>query len=160
MARVLFDHIQLQGSAGFIVRTQPALVCLRTAPSHAEVWALLAVLRKGKRSGVHADRDRPVIDVGQRIWNSPTIWYASGIAHEGFHIKLYREAKMRNGGDEPKVNTWGGAEAEKKCLEFQLRVLQELKAPNGFLEYVRQLMKSPNYQGDPSSFKDYMRRDW
>lgn len=160
MARALFDHIQLQGSAGFIARTQAALACLRTATCHAEVWRLLAVLRKGKRSGVHAHKDLPLIDVGENIWTAPTIWYASGIGHEGFHIKLYREAKMQNGGHEPGVHTWAGVEGEKKCLEFQLRVLQQLKAEDGDLEYVRELMKSPSYQGDPFSRRDYLRRDW
>jgi hypothetical protein len=161
MARVLFGHIQLQGSRWFIAQTQAALACLRTADSHAQVWGLLAVLRKAKRSGVHAHKIVPVIDVGQRVWDfSPTSWYASGIAHEGFHIKLYREAKLQNGGREPDVNIWGGVEAEKKCLAFQLLILQELKAEDSVLEYIRELMKSPNYQGDPLSLKDYTRRDW
>ena len=92
------------------------------------------------------------------------IWYASGIAHEGFHIKLYREAKMRNGGHWSEADTFGAVkeavEEEKKCLEFQLRVLQELKAEDCDLEYVRALMESPDYLGDPFSLKDYLRRDW
>src|SRR6266852_5052141 len=110
MARVFFEHILLQGSSGFIVLTKIALACLRTADCSAEVWGLLAVLRKAKRTGVHAWKDVPVIDVGLRIRNSPTILYASGIAHEGFHIKLYREAKQRNGGLEPDANIYGGVE--------------------------------------------------
>src|SRR5260370_1118476 len=134
---VLFDHIQLHGSAGFIARTQAALECLRTAPSHAQVWGLLAILRKAKRTGVDVYKELPVIHFGERTWNSPTIWYASGIAHEGFHIKLYQEAKKQNGGNEPDPFSWVGVEAEKKCLEFQLLVLQELNAEEGYLEYVR-----------------------
>jgi len=160
MARVFFEHIQLQGSAGFIARTQAALVCLRAANHSPDVWGLLGVLRKAKRSGVHARKAPPVIDVGLRVWNSSTIWYAGGIAHEGFHIKLYREALMRNGGSEPEASTWVGVEAEKKCLEFQLLVLQELKAEDRSLDYVRELMKSPQYQGNPFSRKDYLKRDW
>ena len=160
MARALFDHIQLQGSRGFIVLTQIALACLRTADCSAEVWGLLAVLRKAKRSGVYAWEAVPVIDVGLRCWTSSTICYASGIAHEGFHIKLYREAKQRNGGREPDINTYGGVEGEKKCLEYELRVLEELKAEDFYLKYVRELMKSPTYQGDPFSRRDYMRRNW
>src|SRR5258708_6257450 len=137
---VLFDHIQLQGSNEFIARAQAALECLRTAPSHTQVWALLAVLRQAKRSGVDVYKDLPVIDVGDfGDSNSTTIWDASGIAHEGFHIKLYRQAKMRNGGCEPEALNWVGVEAEKKCLEFQLLVLEELKAQDCDLEYVREL---------------------
>jgi hypothetical protein len=101
-----------------------------------------------------------MIDIGERTWNSPTTWYASAIAHEGFHIKLYREARMRSGVEPPEINTWAGAEAEKKCLKFQLRVLQELKAEDAVLEYLRELMESPTYQGDPLSREDYLRRDW
>ena len=160
MARVLFEHIHLQGSRGFIALTRVALECLRTADSSAEVWGFFAVLRKAKRSGVHAHEDVPVIDVGLKIWTSPTIWYASGIAHEGFHITLYREAKQRNGGHEPEINSYGGVEGEKKCLEYQLRILEELKAEDYCLDYIRELMKSPTYQGDPFSSRDYKRRDW
>jgi hypothetical protein len=101
-----------------------------------------------------------MIDVGLTVWNSPSIWYASGIAHEGFHIKLYRGAKQRNEGREPDANIYGGVEGEKKCLEYQLRVLEELKAEDFYLKYVRELMKSPDYQGDPYSSRDYKRRDW
>jgi hypothetical protein len=105
-----------------------------------------------------------MINVGEKTWTSPTVWYASGIAHEGFHIKLYREAKMRNGAHWSDVDTMGAVkkavEEEKKCLEFQLRILQELKAEDQFLKYLRKLLKSPNYLGDPFSFKDYLRRDW
>jgi hypothetical protein len=118
------------------------------------------VLRKAKRSGVHASQVVPTIDVGLRVWNSPTTWYASGIAHEGYHIKLYREAMMRDGGHGPKLSTWVGAEAEVACLGFQLRVLEELNAESWHLEYVRELIKSPNYQSDPFSFKDYLKRTW
>lgn len=160
-SRVDFDHIQLQGSSKFIARAQAVLGCLRTAPSHTQVWDLLVVLRQAKRSGVHAHKDLPVIDVGGfGDSNSTTIWDASGIAHEGFHIKLYREAKLRKGGCEPEPLAWVGVEAEKKCLEFQLLILQELNAKEAYLNYIRELMKSPSYQGDPFSRKDYLARDW
>jgi hypothetical protein len=158
-SRVLFHHIQLRGSGVFVAQTQAALECLRTAPSHTQIWGLLAVLRKAKRSGVDANKAVPVIHVGD--WSRiTTTWYASGIAHEGFHIKLYREAKKENAGHEPDPFSWVGVEAEKKCLQFQLLILQELKAPDTDLEYVRELMKSPTYQGDPFSLEDYLRRDW
>jgi hypothetical protein len=164
MPRVLFDHIQLQGSAGFIARTQAALVCLRTAPCHAEVWGALGVLRKAKRSGVDACQGVPLIDFGKKTWTSPTIWYASGIGHEGFHIKLYREAKLGSGRHWSDANTIGAikeaVEEEKKCLEFQLRVLLELNAEDWYLEHVREGIKSPDYLGDPFSLKDYLRRNW
>jgi hypothetical protein len=140
--------------------TKLALQLLRTAECSAEVWSLLTVVRKSKRSGVDASNPVPEIGIGKKVWNSPSIWYASGIGHEGFHIKLYREAKMRSGGHEPAIATWAGPEAEKKCLEFQLCILQELKAEACFLEYVRGLMKAPSYQGDPLNPMDYFRRKW
>src|SRR5690348_16903774 len=105
MARTSFDHIQLQGSAGFIARTQAALMCLRTAPSHVEIWDLLAILRKAKRTGV--EQRHAVVDFGEKTWTSPTIWYASAIAHEGFHVKLYRETKGRTGRHWSDVDTMG-----------------------------------------------------
>ena len=160
MDRVFFGHIQLKGSLAYIAKTQSALVCLQTADLAAVVWNLVSQLREARRTGVFPYMDLAVIDVGGRTWNSTTIWYAGAIAHEGFHVKLYREAKVRNGKRDPKGNTWTGVEAEKKCLEFQLRVLQELRAEDGVLDYVREGMKSPTYQGDPFSRKDFLMRNW
>jgi hypothetical protein len=136
LARAVFEHVQLQGSAAFIALTRAALELLRLAECSAEVWDLLAVVRKGKRSGVAASDEVPVIDVGKKVWNSPKIWYASGIGHEGFHIRLYRDALTRSGGCEPALDTWAGVEAERKCLDFQLRVLEQLSAERHYLEPV------------------------
>jgi hypothetical protein len=160
MATVFFDHIQIRGSRAFINLTRVALECLRSTQCGAEIWQLLTIIRKARRSGVQAHQAVPVISVGITVWTSPMIWYASGIAHEAFHIKLYREAKARAGGHEPEITAWAGVAGEKKCLEFQLRVLEELRAEAHFLEYVKDLMKSPDYQGDPLSDKDYWSRDW
>src|SRR5947209_3277211 len=72
-----FHHVRLEGPAYFVDRTREALARLRTAKCSAEVWELLVVLRAAERSGVHARNARPVIDVGQKVWESPAIWYAS-----------------------------------------------------------------------------------
>lgn len=160
MASALFEHIRLQGSAGFIERTQAALACLRKTACSAEVWNLLTVVRKAKRTGVHAHKTVPIIDVGLKSWNSRITWYAAGIGHEGFHIKLYREAKEQNRGNEPDIDSWAGVDGERKCLQFQLRVLQELNVEEYVLDYYRELIKAPNYMGDPTSIRDYLRRNW
>src|SRR5262245_24439572 len=75
MARFIVDHILLQGSSAFISKTRAALECLQTASSSAVVWSLISVVRNARRSGVHASMNPPYIDVGESVWNSPTVWY-------------------------------------------------------------------------------------
>lgn len=64
--------------------------------------------------------------------------------------------KYRN---EPEF-AWQGVEGERKCLQYQKEVLQDLGAGQADIDSVSEDIDNPSYQGDPHSRKDYNRRWW
>ncbi len=55
---------------------------------------------------------------------------------------------------------WQGVEGERKCLQFQKQVLQDLGASQAEIDSLNEAIQNPTYQGDPHSMKDYKRRWW
>lgn len=155
-----YEGIEIRGSDAFLAATERALGQLRRTSHFETVRRHVRIIREGRRSGIAVHRWWPTFTVGRRTWASHPGWYASGIAHEAHHQKLFLEARARSCLWRFREWTWSGAEAEKRCLAFQLEVLEELGAPEPVLSYVRELMKDPRYQGNPRSYRDYWRRDW
>jgi len=102
----------------------------------------------------------PTYEVGVATWGHSDMWYASTIAHDGYHSVLYHEAKAKSDGNEPHAEKWIGEKAERECLEFQLSTLKELGADKELLIYVERFKASPTYQGDHKSWEDYQKRSW
>jgi hypothetical protein len=159
----IVGDIEIRGGAEFCARTKEALELLMRRRSFAEVHGMIAVIREGKRSGMRASEARPTFVVGKPTWRHSALWYAGAIAHDAYHSKLYHEAKAGNDGKTPNRNTWTGAAAEKICLAFQRRVLEELGAGREIIAYVRECEENPGYQGSNKRLKgwlDYLRRRW
>lgn len=143
------EGIEVQGSREFVLRTQQSLQLLQSTPQFAVVRPYFGAIRQGKRSGMDVYADPPTYEVGFPTWSHSALWYASTIAHDAYHSKLYHDGEV-----------WTGKEAERVCLKFQREVLIELKAGNELILYLDQLIKNPTYQGDPESEEDYRRRSW
>jgi hypothetical protein len=154
--------IEIQGSPEFISRTKEALSLLRRTPFFNVIPRYIAVIRQGKRSGMRADAERPAFVVGKRTWNHSALWYAGAIAHDSYHSKLYQEALVDAGG-KPDADCWTGTEAEKKCLAFQIEVMESLDADEETVQYLKQVEKNPTYQGHNRGWRawwDYWQRRW
>jgi hypothetical protein len=157
------DGIEIRGGTEFLQRTQEALSLLRATSRFAEVQSHLALIRQGKRSGMHARAKRPVFVVGQPTWKHSALWYAGAIVHDGYHAKLYHSAKQASGGAEPDTDLWTGAAAETKCLAFQRQILQELDADEKIIAYIQECERNPTYQGRNRGWRawvDYLKRWW
>ena len=105
---------------------------------------------------------RPTFVVGKPTWKHSALWYAGAIAHDCYHSKLYHEARASTG-TTPSADCWTGSEAEKKCLAFQIEVLEMLGADQKMVAYVRELEKNPTYQGHNRGWRgwrDYFKRWW
>ncbi len=152
--------LEVQGPALFIQKTKEALDLLARARQIDMVKRYVKVIRAGERSGMRANENPPVYEVGMPTWNHSALWYAGTIAHDAYHSKLYQDEKTRLGGKEPAPDVWTGKEAERACLKFQYQVLKSLGADQRTLEYVQALEKNPTYQGDPASKEDYLKRNW
>lgn len=155
--------IEVRGDVDFERRTDEALSLLRPLRQFAIIRQNLFVIRQARRSGMKAWLAKPTFMVGRPTWSHSALWYASAIAHDAYHSKLYRDAHKRGGGQAPRIGTWTGMEAEKKCLSFQRRVLIALDADAKLIDYVARCAENPSYQGrnhGPASWLDYLKRRW
>ena len=156
------DTIEINGSQDFLLRTKEALILLRPTAFYDEIKRHVSVIKEGSRSGMRANAKRPTFVVGKPTWSHSALWYAGAIAQDAYHSRLYRDAKASTG-KTPPADCWTGSEAEKQCMAFQLQVLQELKADENMIAYVRGCAKQPAYQGRHRGWMawwDYLRRWW
>jgi hypothetical protein len=157
------DGIEICGGQEFLIRTQDALALLGPLAQFTVIRANLKIIRQGTRSGMKAWADKPTFVVGKATWRHSPLWYAGAIAHDAYHAKLYLDAKEDHDGTEPEVDTWTGAEAEKKCLAFQQQVLLALNADETIIHYIENCALNPTYQGRNKGWRswlDYLRRWW
>jgi hypothetical protein len=157
------DGVDVRGRTAFRACTREALELLRLSLQFGAARDHIAVIRQGRRSGMKAWAKRPTFTVGKATWQHSSICYAGAIAHDAYHAKLYFDAKNGNQGIEPDRDSWTGAEAEKKCLAFQRRVLLELSADEKTIAYLEDCAKNPTYQGRSkgwTSWLDYLKRWW
>ena len=155
-----FFGIKVEGDEGFLKRTQEALKMLAQLPEFLQIKPHIGLIRRAERSGMRAYDEIPTYEVADPTSSHSTIWYASTIAHDGFHSLLYHQGKERSKGREPDADLWTGTQAEKQCLEFQLKVLEQLTTEKYLLDYAREYMKDPKYQGGNRSREDYQKRNW
>ena len=94
---------------------------------------------------MRADAEKPTFVVGKRTWNHSALWYAGAIAHDCYHSKLYQEARAGAEAQSP-IDSWTGTSAEKKCLNFQIEVMESLGADEETVSISAGGGKSP-YQG-------------
>jgi len=138
----------------FVNRTREALALLEGSTTFTQVARYIAVIKQAEHSGMRAYDERPTYEVGFRTWDYSASWYAGTIAHDGYHSLLYHEAKGAGQAQPPDL-AWTGTDAERKCLDFQARVLDEIKADPSLIKYVRDQTVNPTYQN-----VEYSKRNW
>ncbi len=157
------DGIEIRGRPEFLLQSKQSLELLKPMAQFKVIQANIAIIRQGNRSGMRAWTENPTFIVGRRTWEHSVLWYASAIAHDAYHSKLYREAKNAMGGAEPEADAWTGVAAEKQCLAFQREVMLDLNADPETIAYLEDCVKHPTYQGRNhgwGSWLDYRRRWW
>ena len=147
--------IEIQGSEEFSVRTKEALKVLIPTQSFREIKPYISIIKEAQRSGMQVYGEKPTYEVGEKTWKHSVAWYASTIVHDGYHSKLYHDAKAKNNGNEPGPEIWSGTKAEKNCLKFQLKALEELKADEYIINYIKKEIENPTYHLVP-----YKERNW
>jgi len=148
------DGLEIVGGEEFVQATENALNLLRVSPEYQDIVGGIGRIREADRSGMDVYEDVPTFEVAYRSWNHSSIWYAGIIAHDSCHSRLYFTAKAEKHA-EPSADVWTGKYAEQKCLDYQIRVLSDLGADKGTMEYLRGLRVNPTYQD-----VGYGSRDW
>ena len=121
---VTIDGIEVEGSQEFREETEKAITLLSQTHYYGEIKTYVKRIREHPSSGMDVYADKPTFNVARKSWSHSTIWYAGIIAHDSYHSKLYHEAKDDNDGLEPPKKAWTGSEAEKKCIDYQIKVLR------------------------------------
>ena len=158
MAKITIGVIEVEGSDSFVAKTTEALTLLSKSSAFCGISNYLGKILEAQRSGMRANEDPPTYDVGQATWMANVIWYASTIAHDTYHSYLYHMAGLRSA--QVPEDAWKGADAEKKCNEFQVLVLKQLKKTNEqtvsyYINYRQQLMASGT-----DYYSNYAGRNW
>ena len=156
-------EIDIIGSSKFKQQTRRALILLEDkAPRECQiVEKYVGRIEENQRSGMFAYRKPPTFQMSSRVAFYSVTWCAGSIAHDSYHSKLYHDYIKINGEPVP-YDAWAGFEAEKKCIKYQLEVLNKIKAP------MREISHCASSDGTHSDVNkdgkidktDYNLRDW
>jgi hypothetical protein len=100
---------------------------------------------------MYAWENPPRYQVGKKTIEAGTVWYAGTIVHDACHSQLYHDYLFKNQTAEVPYNEFGGEDSERKCLNVQLKALEEIGAEQEILDYVKDLINSPKikYHTEP-----------
>lgn len=158
-----YDEMELMGNARFILQVQSSLhLLMEKAPDeYAMVKKYIKIIKLGEKSGMWAHVNPPIYVMSEKSAYASITWCASIIAHDSYHSKLYHEYESEHPGYVP-AEVWTGVEAERRCNEHQLKVLEKIGAPGSEIEYLKSLDgthfdvdKDGNYHQ-----QDYDKRNW
>src|SRR5205823_6000683 len=93
--------VAISGSEPFVSATIRALDALHASGSFQKVNRNICGIHQESPSGVFGWLGRPIMGVGEPTWRAETVWYASSIAHDAYHVQLFREEREARGGREP-----------------------------------------------------------
>jgi hypothetical protein len=128
------------------------LLRAKSPDGYAILTNQVGIIHQAKHSGMKAGKKPPVFDLNDRSAFYSLTWCAGVMAHDSFHSKLYHDYKRDHWLLVPR-KVWTGRDAERKCLDHQARVLSEIGAPKGEVDYA----SSVNFD-----FVDvpYRKRNW
>jgi hypothetical protein len=144
-------NIAIEGDDVCVTQTQDALNLLKSkAPSHYEnVIKYIGVIECVESgSGMSAYMTPPRFKVGKATRDTGTIWYAGTIVHDAHHSKQYNDYLSTHPNESVPTDVWSGAQAERECLDIQYNALQQIGAPQSYLDHV-QKSKETEYWNIP-----------
>jgi len=145
----------ITGTTKFKEQVASALALLKTKSPEAYgiVTNYVGEIKEGTHSGMWAYWRTPTFELNGRTAFYSVTWCAGSIAHDSFHSKLYHDYRKQGpGARRVPEEIWMGEQAEKRCSEHQLRVLQQIGAPPLERDWLRQT----NHYWEV----DYKKRDW
>ena len=159
-----FDGILIAGNADFVAQTRAALELLREKDpaAYANVRAHIGVIEQGEHSGEWSWENPPRYEVGSATAFSSVTWYASTIAHESVHVRLYQEYLQAHPGEQVPDDVYASVDVEISCNAYQLQTLRNLGAPQAETDYLQTLDGTHcdvDHDGD-CDIADYQRRNW
>ena len=156
-------ELRVQGSAKFGTQITNALAILESKAPEAYkiITNQIGIIQQGEHSGMWAYRVPPVFEIADPTAFYSVTWCAGSIAHDSMHSKLYHDYLLTNSAPVPD-SIWTGANAEKICLEHQVRVLKQIGAPTNEINYCSQV--KPDFydvnKHGTNTWEDFKQRNW
>lgn len=121
----------------------------------------IGIISQNSRSGMRAWEDPPRYNMSDRTAFHSVTWCAGTIAHDAYHSFLFQKHKPSNGG-KPPYDKWGGFDAEKLAIDYQIKVMKKIGASDYDINYLEGL---DGKHGDVNKdgkldYKDYEQRSW
>lgn len=140
----MVERIEITGSESFVKRVKGALRLIEEKSPGAWLVVSLHVkkIEEGDKTGMFPYLPSSSAVIGTRTALCSVAWCAGAIVHDAYHAKLYEDYKEGHGASVPDA-VWTGPDAEKKCLDFQIRAMREMGAPVYEREYLRSLKAVP-----------------
>lgn len=145
---VFTTQVKIVGDEACQTNTLDALKLLsEKAPIHyTTVQSHIGIIQcTAQGSGMFAYENPPLYKVGDATRNAGTIWYASTIAHDAGHSKLYRDYLSNHPGESVPGDVWTGESAERACLDAQYDALSKIGGSQSQLDYVENIINSQYY---------------
>lgn len=141
--------IQIKGDAACKSSTLDALKLLNdSAPMHymtvTKYIGIIECLPQG--SGMFASESPPRYAVGDVTRGGGTVWYASTIAHDAGHSKLYHDYKDTHSGELVPPDAWSGESAERTCLDAQYDALTKIGGTQAQLDDIKNVINTKYYE--------------
>jgi len=156
-------EVEVVGPEKFKAQVGQALRLLeQKAPgAYALVLRYVGRIKHSQRSGMWAFKEPPTYEMSARTAFYSVTWCAGTIAHDALHSKLYHDHRKQHAGRVP-ADVWTGEVAEKRCILFQLEVLEQIGAPDHETAYCRKLKGTHHDVNKDGKYdkEDYRERDW
>ena len=131
------DEIRIIGSKTFIKKINDAMELLRIKDN--ESYQILTlnigkIVQFNDSAFTYFDRfqDVPTIFINNSDLNSSIYELSSGLLHEAYHSKLYKDAKVSKKNPEVECH---GYSAEMYCLTKEIECLKKIGAPDDVIQY-------------------------
>lgn len=147
-----YNGIQVRGSDRFLEQITEALALVRreSPADFAIIAEHVEMIESSHRSGMRVARATCSL-APATAFHSLT-WCAGSIAHEAYHSKLARQPG----------HSYGLAEEEQACIDYQLTVMKRLGAPREEIDYLASADgRHFDTNGDGRyTWADFHERDW
>ncbi len=140
------DTIKIQGDATCHQQTEAALNYLKNrAPDYftmvEKYIGEVDCVEAG--SGINAFEHPPRFLAGRATREAGTEWYAGALVHDANHSKLFNDYKKQHPLDgDPPASVWTGENAERLCIEVQVKALHEAGAPQWVFDSLKKSLDS------------------
>lgn len=140
-AKNTMDGLIIEGNRQFVGQTKKALKLLKTRSNLIYKSTVLPYIKKiklHKTSGMNVFAKMPTYEVANQTAFSSLKWYASTMAHDAYHSKLYFDYKKKHKGQVPR-KAFANQKSESRCIKFQIKVAKKIGASAADIKYLKSL---------------------